>query len=347
MPDLTLDVQKIANASNAALVIMGGSIDAKTVPGFQEQMNKVKDDGAIKFVLDMEQIKYVNSTGLGFLVNLADSLDPKGGGIALVKLHPKVKVVFDMLGLNAFFKIFNNRNDAVAAMAGGGAPTKAPEHAAPAPVSVGAPAPPSAQPAQLHRAPPAGGTGSFAPIPTGEEVQVHGQQLECASCRATLIVPEPGNYKCPRCSVIFTFTREGKANFLPRRRLTPIQMTLTCSTECTDGLVAMAGLLSKRAGFNDTLQKSMSESVRESAQTIIEKAYASNEQATYQVLMVASDNEVSIKFSDYGKKIEPDMHDGHGKPVFNLTRSTMDVFDLKTHPKGGNILTLSKRTAPA
>ena len=24
-----------------------------------------------------------------------------------------------------------------------------------------------------------------------------GQQLECASCKATLLVPEPGNYKCP------------------------------------------------------------------------------------------------------------------------------------------------------
>jgi len=338
MPDLTLDVQKIPNNPNAALVVLAGSIDAKTVPGFQEQMNKVKDDGVIRFVLDMEGIKYVNSTGLGFLVNLADSLDPKGGGIALVKLHPKVKVVFDMLGLNAFFKIFGNRNDALNSVGGSAA------KAEPAPVPAAAhAAPPPPQPAQLVR----GGTAVHPPVsvPTGEEVQVTGQTLECSSCKATLIVPDPGNYKCPRCSAIFTFTRDGKANFLPRRRLTPIQMTLTCSPECTEGLVTMAGLLSRRAGFSPDLTRSMEQSVRESAATIIDKAYGANEQCTYQVLMVASDSEVSIKFSDYGKKIDPELKDGEGKPVFNVTRKAMDVFDLKAHPKGGNILTLSKRAA--
>ena len=340
MPDLTLDVQKIPSAGNAALVVMAGSIDAKTVPGFQEQMNRVKDDGAIKFVLDMEGIKYVNSTGLGFLVNLADSLDPKGGGIALVKLHPKVKVVFDMLGLNAFFKIFGNRNDAINSMAGPGTKVAAPAEHAPQPVQVGAPA---AQPPPARLAPAQGTTGSFAPIPAGETAEVVGQQLECASCKATLVVPEPGNYKCPRCSGIFTYTRDGKANFLPRRRLTPIQMTLTCSNECTEGLVNMAGLLAKRAGFTPDMMRSMEQSVRESAGTIIDKAYSHNEQCTYQVLMVASDNEVSIKFSDYGKKIDPETTDGSGKPVFHLTRQSMDVFDLKAHPRGGNILTLSKR----
>jgi anti-anti-sigma factor len=342
MPDLTLDVQKLPNNNAAALVVLAGSIDAKTVPGFQEQLNRVKDDGVIKFVLDMEGIKYVNSTGLGFLVNLADSLDPKGGGIALVKLHPKVKVVFDMLGLNAFFKIFGNRNDALSAMAGG--PAKAAPAAEPAPAPIAAAVPqPATQPApaSISRGP---ATQSFSPMPHGEEVAVSGQQLDCASCRATLIVPEPGNYKCPRCSAIFTYTRDGKANFLPRRRLTPIQMTLTCSQECTEGLVTMAGLLAKRAGFREDLAKSMEASVREAAQTIIDKAYGSNEQATYQVLMVASDNEVSIKFSDYGKRIEPEMQDGHGKAVFSTSRQTMDVFDLKSHPKGGNILTLSKRS---
>ena len=338
MPDLTWDVQKVSQ--QAVVVVLSGSIDAKTVPSFQEQMNKIKDDGVIKFVLDMEAIKYVNSTGLGFLVNLADSLDPRGGGIALVKLHPKVKVVFDMLGLNAFFKIFGSRNDAVASMTGGG--KKEVEAAAPASVNTAtAPPPPSQpQPATLAR-----GTQSFAPVPQGEEVNVSGQQLECASCKATLLVPEPGNYKCPRCSAIFTYTRDGKANFLPRRRLTPIQMTLTCSPECTEGLVTMAGLLAKRAGFNEGLAKSMEASVRESASTICDKAYGSNEQATYQVLMVASDNEVSIKFSDYGKKIEADMRDAGGKSVFSVTRQSMDVFDLKAHPKGGNILTLSKRAS--
>ena len=59
-----------------------------------------------RFVKDMENVKYVNSTGLGYLINPADSVTPGKGGISLVKLQPKAKVVFDMPGLNAFFRIF-------------------------------------------------------------------------------------------------------------------------------------------------------------------------------------------------------------------------------------------------
>src|SRR5262245_55061568 len=61
----------------------------------------------------MENVKYVNSTGLGYLINLSDSVNGDKGGISLVKVQPKVKVVFDMLGLNAFFKIYQTRDEAM------------------------------------------------------------------------------------------------------------------------------------------------------------------------------------------------------------------------------------------
>ena len=113
MADLTFNVEKLTQMETAALVKINGAIDAKTVVLFQEQLDQLQQDGYTRFILDMEGIKYVNSTGLGTLVNVADALESRGGGIALIKIHSKVRVVFDMLGLNAFFKIFSDEVEAL------------------------------------------------------------------------------------------------------------------------------------------------------------------------------------------------------------------------------------------
>ena len=83
MPDLTIQVQEVKGLSGTALVILNGSIDAKTVITFQTHLNSVKERGVERFIMDMENVKYVNSTGLGYLINLSDSVTPdKGGGYA-------------------------------------------------------------------------------------------------------------------------------------------------------------------------------------------------------------------------------------------------------------------------
>ena len=142
MPDLTFEVKELHNIPKAVLVVMAGAIDATTVISFQTTLENLQLNGITRFVLDMEGIRYVNSTGLGSLVRLADQLESEGGGFALVKIHPKVKVVFDMLGLNAFFKIFNSKEEAEAHFSGGEAPAET--AAAPGAQVKAAPPPPTA-----------------------------------------------------------------------------------------------------------------------------------------------------------------------------------------------------------
>ena len=108
MAELTFEIEDVPSLESTAFVKVSGAIDTKTVVGFQDRLDDLQKDGHLRFILDMEGIKYVNSTGLGALVNVADNLENAGGGMVLIKIHPKVKVVFDMLGLNAFFKIFKN-----------------------------------------------------------------------------------------------------------------------------------------------------------------------------------------------------------------------------------------------
>ncbi|MBI3099041.1 MAG: anti-sigma factor antagonist [Planctomycetes bacterium] len=353
MADLSITTRDVQGVENAALIIIGGAIDAKTVPGFQEQMDQLKDSGITRFILDMADIRYVNSTGLGYLVNLADNLEPQGGGIALVKVQPKVKIVFDMLGLNAFFKIYTNQKAAVDFFASGGAvetPPEAPVEAAPPPPAAPPPTAPKPPPRPIPVAPVAATTPAPMPKPatrpiappvpapvasaTSEELS---ETVDCSVCKSTLRVGEPGSYKCPRCSTVFSYLSRGKTNFLPRRKILPVALTLIGIPECTEGLCTLVALLSRRAGFAENTAQEIQTAVRDVALAIIGQGYGGNEQCTYQVLVTQTEGEVTVKFSDYGKIL-----DTNGS-TFGSARNAMDSFEVRPHPKSGNVITMTKR----
>jgi stage II sporulation protein AA (anti-sigma F factor antagonist) len=376
--DLTFHVEKLTAMETAALVKINGAIDAKTVVLFQEKLDQLQKDGYTRFILDMEGIKYVNSTGLGTLVNVADALETRGGGIALIKIHPKVKVVFDMLGLNAFFKIFSNEKEALnyfGKAAGASAPALAPAPApapvhtsapAPAPVHTSSPAPvptvhiplsqaPSTPPAtsrpQTQTMPPQQTATSpstsvamaqppthvietYVQIPSEPGISI---SLVCAVCKVKLTIPRPGSFKCPRCATFFKLAENGKVVFSERKKSSPLQMKLCCTEECTQGLSEFIGVLANRIGFLPSEIQAIKECLAETCTAVTEKAYENKQYLSYNVVINPSSTELKVQISDYGKFIYDE------KAVFSHGMRTMDEFEHKQHPKGGNIINMVKR----
>lgn len=350
MPDLTIQVQEVKGLSGTALVVLAGSIDAKTVITFQTHLNSVKERGIERFIMDMESVKYVNSTGLGYLINLADSVTEKGG-ISLVKVQPKVKVVFDMLGLNAFFRIFATREEALKHLSEGAHPASPNDQtvvlqtrpassppgtsrvaAAPAPAP-----PPVMEPARpVHHEPPPTSRhsvpSSSAPAAASETLHV-----ECQACRALLAVKEVGTYKCPRCLTPFSYAGGGKVSFLPRQKALPVQLSLNFSSECTDGLLEFVGRMSRKSGFSQAGISELQSAVKDTVDVIKRHSYGGNENNVYHVLMVSVDSELEIRFADYGTALN-----GGGEMFASLKRA-MDRFELRNHPRGGNVVTVSKK----
>jgi anti-anti-sigma factor len=354
VPDLTIQVQDVKGVPGASLVILNGSIDAKTVITFQTQLNAVKERGSNRFILDMENVKYVNSTGLGYLINLSDSVNPERGSISLVKVQPKVKVVFDMLGLNAFFKIYPSRDEAMRHFQA--EPSASPSDQTlvlkvgkgdvpPAPVvaTATAVAEPVARPARTTSPAPAPVPPPPAAPPahprSGEETIT----VDCAACRALLSVQDVGTYKCPRCLTLFHYDGGGKASFLPRRNVLPVQLGLNFSDDATQGLVQFVRVMAARAGFSEAVVGNIEAVVRDTVQTIRRYAYGSQDNNVYHVMVARAGAEIEIRFADSGSTLTADRTGEDGKPLFGPARSHMDRFEIRNHPRGGNVITVSKK----
>ena len=81
----------------------------------RDKFDRVIDRGRVKVVVNLHDVAYVDSAGLGFLVSKYVSLHRRGGDIKLVQVMPRVAHVLDITRLTRVFAAFASDDEAVRA----------------------------------------------------------------------------------------------------------------------------------------------------------------------------------------------------------------------------------------
>ena len=87
-------------------------IDALCAIQFKDEMRKLTDDGPSRVVIDLSQVEFLDSSGLGAVVAAfkAKKLDQS---LELAALQPAVKKVFRLTRMDTVFSIHENANAAI------------------------------------------------------------------------------------------------------------------------------------------------------------------------------------------------------------------------------------------
>lgn len=80
----------------------------------REEVRDVLEDGEKKLLLDLKNVKTMDSSGLGELISCKASANRAGAVIKLVHVEDKVQEVLDMTRLIGVFDNFNDEIDAMA-----------------------------------------------------------------------------------------------------------------------------------------------------------------------------------------------------------------------------------------
>jgi anti-sigma B factor antagonist len=107
------------NIGEIATLKLHGPIDQKSVQVFESTILELYRKGICRLILDLSETKYLNSTGLGLLINIAHKVNVVGGGIRLVNVAEKFKVLFDMLGLESCLPILASHKEALHSLGSG------------------------------------------------------------------------------------------------------------------------------------------------------------------------------------------------------------------------------------
>jgi anti-sigma B factor antagonist len=100
-----LDITVRKAGEGTAVVAVAGEIDVYTSPSLQERLVEVLKDETSSIVLDLSQVTFLDSTGLGVLITALKRCRSAGGDLVLVTAQANVLKVLEITGLNDVFQV--------------------------------------------------------------------------------------------------------------------------------------------------------------------------------------------------------------------------------------------------
>lgn len=92
-----------------------GRIDSEGAIELEQILQGTAAEGRHKIILDMSEVRYINSSGLRILADILTLNREHNGDLRLVALNPKVRRVLEIIG---FHKFFEDYDTVLAAMKG-------------------------------------------------------------------------------------------------------------------------------------------------------------------------------------------------------------------------------------
>ena len=114
LPNIRLEVSPVDSHTNVKVVKFIGDLDTTNVNGILDDLIEIINDEAIDTVIgDMEELRYVNSTGIGVLLHFNKVSKDKDGLFILANLNDNVYEIMNIIGATSVVKIADTIDEAL------------------------------------------------------------------------------------------------------------------------------------------------------------------------------------------------------------------------------------------
>ena len=106
----------MVNSSTPApgILELEGEIDLHESPQIKEKIQPLVAAKHPQVLIDLGGVSYIDSSGLALFIEAMQRVQAYGGKFALCSLRPSVKSIFEIARLDQVFKIFPDRDSAMA-----------------------------------------------------------------------------------------------------------------------------------------------------------------------------------------------------------------------------------------
>ena len=81
-----------------------------------EEVQELIKKGYANFIVDLQPMKYMNSTGLTFLISILTRARSAGGDVAIANLSDTIKKILLVTRLQSAFGVYDNVEEALSAL---------------------------------------------------------------------------------------------------------------------------------------------------------------------------------------------------------------------------------------
>jgi anti-sigma B factor antagonist len=106
-------IRGVKHEDRAVVLELGGEIDMKCSAKVKNEFKKIFRDKPPVIVVDMTEVKFMDSSGLATLVGVLKWCRLNGSELRLAGLAKGVRSIFDICRLESIFQIYDSRAEAL------------------------------------------------------------------------------------------------------------------------------------------------------------------------------------------------------------------------------------------
>lgn len=110
----TLKYTTEVRQGRTVLIVGEERLDASNSGDLREIMLNLLEAGGQQLVIDLSQVNFIDSSGLGALLSGFKSANLRSGSLVLAGLQSRVQSMFELTRLQRVFEIFSSVEDALA-----------------------------------------------------------------------------------------------------------------------------------------------------------------------------------------------------------------------------------------
>ncbi len=103
---------QVETSGEIDIIRVDGRLDLAGTNSLKDEIRRRLQDNRTQLILDLKQVDFINSSGLGALVSVLKDVRLAGGRLVLSDLAPYVQEIFAITQLSNVFEIFGSKTEA-------------------------------------------------------------------------------------------------------------------------------------------------------------------------------------------------------------------------------------------
>ena len=108
---------KIRKNGEVYIIDVNGEMDLYNSYKLKELVMKMLEKNVHSFIINLEQVDYIDSSGIGALIYISSTIKKMNLKLAITNIHGSVKKVIELTKLMGYFPITNSIEEALLQMA--------------------------------------------------------------------------------------------------------------------------------------------------------------------------------------------------------------------------------------
>src|SRR5262249_658184 len=106
-------LETVGPVGDCAVVQVKGEVDVMTAPQLRERMRDLAAKGAVHLMIDLRDVSFIDSSGLGVLVGGLKRVRHENGSVRLVIATRRILHIFEVTGLTRVLPVTQDATTAV------------------------------------------------------------------------------------------------------------------------------------------------------------------------------------------------------------------------------------------